>query len=189
MNAFLDPAGPLPPSVYWRRRAIVLVLLLLLIGGLWTLISAVTAGSTATPAASATPGATVAACNAKDIALSAVTDSESYAEGEYPQFSMTITNTGDVPCLLEVGSDKQKYIVTSGSDMIWDSTVCQIGSEPYTQELAPSQSVSTSPVEWGRARSDNCDSGTPAVGGGASYQLSVYVGDIESAKSTQFMLY
>lgn len=189
MNAFLDPAGPLPPSVYWRRRVIVLVLLLLVGGGLWTLISAVTAGSTPAPAASSTPGAEISACDPADVALSAVTDSESYAEGEYPQFSMTITNTGDVACTLDVGTDKQKYVVTSGSDMIWDSTVCQIGSEPYTQELQPSQSVSTSPVEWGRARSDNCDSGTPAVSGGASYQLTVFVGDIESAKSTQFMLY
>ena len=166
-----------------------LVLLLLVVGGGWTLISAFTAGSTPDPAASATPGATVAACNADDVAISAVTDSESYAEGEYPQFSMTITNTGDVPCTLEVGTDKQKYVIMSGTDMIWDSTVGQVGSEPYVQELAVGQSVSTSPVEWGRARSDNCDSGTPAVGGGASYQLSVFVGEIESAETKQFMLY
>jgi hypothetical protein len=51
------------------------------------------------------------------------------------------------------------------------------------------QSLTTDAVEWGRARSDNCDSGTPAVGGGASYQLTVYVGEIQSADAKQFMLY
>jgi hypothetical protein len=188
MNAFLDPVGPLPPSVYWRRRAILLAVVVLFVGGIWTLFSAFTATPSVNPTASATPGA-VTACAPQDIALSAESDKESYAEGEYPQFSMTITNTGDATCTLEVGSDKQKYVITSGSDSIWDSTVCQTGAEPYVQELTSGQTVTTSPVEWGRARSDNCDSGTPAVGGGASYQLTVFVGEIESSQAKQFMLY
>jgi hypothetical protein len=188
MNAFLEPAGPLPPSVYWRRRAIVLVLAILVFSGGWTLFTAFNAGTTATPAASQTPG-TVVACNSTDIALRAEANQESYAEGEFPQFSMNITNTGDVTCTLEVGSDKQRYTVTSGSDSIWDSTVCQTGAEPFVQELTAGQTVTPTAVEWGRARSDNCDSGTPAVGGGASYQLTVFVGEIESAETKQFMLY
>jgi hypothetical protein len=188
MNAFLEPAGPLPPSVYWRRRAIVLALLLLVLGGVWTLISAFNATPATDPAAVATPGAVVP-CNDKDIALRAETDQDSYAEGEFPKFSMTITNTGATECSLEVGTDKQQYVITSGSDKIWDSTVCQASEQPYTQVLAAGQSVTTDSVEWGRARSDNCDSGTPAVGGGASYQLTVYVGTIESAEAKQFMLY
>jgi len=188
MNSFVDPIGPLPPSVYWRRRAIILGLIVLLAGGVWTLFSAFTATPTPTPSAAATPGV-VAPCDPQDITLSAVTDQESYAEGELPQFSMNITNTGDVTCTLEVGSDKQRYTITSGSDSIWDSTVCQTGAEPFVQELTAGQTVTPSAVEWGRARSDNCDSGTPAVGGGASYQLTVFVGEIESAETKQFMLY
>ena len=188
MNSFVDPIGPLPPSVYWRRRAIILGLIVLLAGGVWTLFSAFTATPTPTPSAAATPGV-VAPCDPQDITLSAVTDRESYAEGELPQFSMNITNTGDVTCTLEVGSDKQRYTTTSGSDSIWDSTVCQTGAEPFVQELTAGQTVTPSAVEWGRARSDNCDSGTPAVGGGASYQLTVFVGEIESAETKQFMLY
>jgi hypothetical protein len=174
--------------VYWRRRAVVLALVLLVLGGIWTLVSAFNATPATEPAAVATPGAVVA-CNDKDIALRAETDQESYAEGEFPKFSMTITNTGTAECSLEVGTDKQVYLITSGSDMIWDSTVCQLSEQPYTQILAAGQSVTTDSVEWGRARTDNCDSGTPAVGGGASYQLTVKVGQIESAEPQQFMLY
>jgi hypothetical protein len=188
MNAFLDPIGPLPPSVYWRRRAVILGLVVLLSGGVWTLFSAFTATPAPTPSAAATPGV-VAPCDPADIALSPITNQDSYAAGEFPQFSMNITNTGDVTCTLEVGSDKQRYTVTSGSDSIWDSTVCQLRPEPFVQELTAGQTVTPTAVEWGRARSDNCDSGTPAVGGGASYQLTVFVGEIESAEAKQFMLY
>ena len=188
MNAFLEPAGPLPPSVYWRRRAIVLVLAILVFSGGWTLFTAFNAGTTPTPAASQTPG-TVAACNSTDIALRAETNQESYAEGEFPQFSMTITNAGITACTLEVGTDKQKYVIMSGSDLIWDSTVCQIAPQPFSQVFEAGQSLTTDAVEWGRARSDNCDNGTPAVGGGASYQLTVYVGEIQSTEAKQFMLY
>jgi hypothetical protein len=188
MNAFLEPAGPLPPSVYWRRRAIVLVLAILVFSGGWTLFTAFNAGTTPAPTASQTPGA-VAACNSNDIALRAETNQEAYAEGEFPQFSMTITNAGTTACTLEVGTDKQKYVIMSGSDLIWDSTVCQIAPQPFSQVFEAGQALTTDAVEWGRARSDNCDSGTPAVGGGASYQLTVYVGEIQSAEAKQFMLY
>jgi len=188
MNAFLEPAGPLPPSVYWRRRAIVLVLAILVFSGGWTLFTAFNAGTTPAPTASQTPGAVVA-CNSKDIALRAETNQEAYAEGEFPQFSMTITNAGTTACTLEVGTDKQKYVIMSGSDLIWDSTVCQIAPQPFSQVFEAGQSLTTDAVEWGRARSDNCDSGTPAIGGGASYQLTVYVGEIQSTEAKQFMLY
>ena len=94
MNAFLDPAGPLPPAVYWRRRAIVLVLAILVFSGIWTLFTAFNAGTTPTPVASQTP-TPVGACNSKDISLRAETNQESYAEGELPKFSMTITIGND----------------------------------------------------------------------------------------------
>jgi hypothetical protein len=156
--------------------------------GGWTLFTAFNAGTTPTPTASQ-PAGTVVACNSKDIALRAETNQEAYAEGEFPQFSMTITNAGTTACTLEVGTDKQKYVIMSGSDLIWDSTVCQIAPQPFSQVFEAGQALTTDAVEWGRARSDNCDSGTPAVGGGASYQLTVYVGEIQSAEAKQFMLY
>ncbi len=187
---FMQPGGSLPPSVYWRRRAVALVILVVVVAGIATLVTALFGGGaqTATP----TPGSTdsaVPACNSKDIALAAKTDADSYAEGETPQLSMTITNTSDAACTFEVGSDKQKYVIMSGTDMIWDSTACQSGTEPYTATLEPTIPVDFPAIPWGRTRSDDCASGTPAVGGGASYQLSVFVGDVESAEPKQFMLY
>ncbi len=154
-------------------------------------MSAMSGGSTAKPEATSTDGATstVDACDPTAVVIAANTDHDTYAEGELPKLSMTITNTSDVACTIEVGTDKQKYIITSGSDTIWDSTVCQASTEPFVQEFAAGEAITTNTFEWGRARSDNCDNGTPAVGGGASYQLSVHLGDIKSAESRQFMLY
>lgn len=186
----LHPEGPLPPAVYWRRRAIVLVALVLVVAGVVTLASAIWGGGTpaATPTEEAT-AETVAPCDVTDLVLTAQTDMDSYAQGERPKLSMTIENTGKAPCTFEVGSDKQKYVITSGSDLIWDSTVCQKTKEPYTAELAPGDPVNFPAIQWARKRSDNCDAGTPAVAGGASYQLTVFVGDAKSAEPKQFMLF
>jgi hypothetical protein len=188
---FLQPGGDLPPSVYWRRRAVALVVLTILIAAIVTMISALFGGNgNASP--SPTAGATDAAvptCNSKDIALTANTDHDSYAQGEMPKISMTITNTGGNACSFAFGSDKQKYVIMSGTDTIWDSTACQTDKQPYTATLDPGVAVDVPSITWSRTRSDNCDNGTPAVGGGASYQLSTFVGDVESADPKQFMLF
>jgi TPP-dependent trihydroxycyclohexane-1,2-dione (THcHDO) dehydratase len=176
--------------VYHVRRLVALIVLVGAGVGINGVLSAATGGQNAQPEATATNGATtVAACDPAAVVISGNVDHDTYAEGELPKLSMTITNTSDVACTIEVGTDKQKYIITSGSDTIWDSTVCQSSTEPFVQEFAAGEAITTNTFEWGRARSDNCDNGTPAVGGGASYQLSVQLGEIASAESKQFMLY
>ena len=190
MSWIVNPRGPLPPRVYHVRR---LVAVLVLIGagvGISGVLSAVAGGSSAQPEATATDGTTaLAACDPAAVVIAANTDHDTYAEGELPKLSMTITNTSDVACTIEVGTDKQKYVITSGSDTIWDSTVCQTSTEPFVQEFAAGEAITTNTFDWGRARSDNCDNGTPAIGGGASYQLSVHLREIVSAESRQYMLY
>jgi hypothetical protein len=191
MSWIADPRGPLPPRVYQVRRLIAVIAIIGAGVGISGVISAVTGGGTAQPQATSSDGtiSEAAACDPAAIAISANTDHDTYAEGELPKLSMTITNTSDVACTIEVGTDKQKYIITSGSDQIWDSTVCQKTTEPFVQEFAAGEAITTNSFEWGRARSDNCDNGTPAVGGGASYQVSVKLGDVVSAEARQFMLY
>ena len=189
MSWIVYPRGPLPARVYHVRRLVALAVVAGSVVGINGVFSATTGGQTAQPEATSTAGASVAACDPTAVVISGNVDHDTYAEGELPKLSMTITNTSDVACTIEVGTDKQKYIITSGSDTIWDSTVCQSSTEPFVQEFAAGEAITTNTFEWGRARSDNCDNGTPAVGGGASYQLSVQLGDFVSAGSKQFMLY
>lgn len=190
MSWIAEPRGPLPPRVYHLRR---LLAVLVLIGagvGINGIVSGFASGGNAQPEATQNDGTTetVPSCDPAAVVISANTDRDTYGEGELPKLSMTITNTSDVTCTIEVGTDKQKYIITSGSDQIWDSTVCHT-KEPFVQQFAAGESITTNTFEWGRARSDNCENGTPAVGGGASYNLSVELGDVVSAEARQFMLY
>ena len=209
-------------AVYRRRRLAlllaVLVILGLIGGGVWLAIAqpwaadaaaptpTPTASTTddetpqpspkeqdsATPKPSETPG--IAACTARDVTVEAKTDAESYAAGALPQLSITLTNTSDADCTINVGSTTQKFTVSSGSDVWWRSTDCQQEPSDMVVTLTAGQEVtSVQPVVWDRTRSstDTCEQENRprAPGGGASYHVSVSIGGFDSAQSRQIMLY
>src|SRR5690606_26090606 len=66
-----------------------------------------------------------AACQAKDISVQAVADSDTYPAGALPQLSISLTNNGQAACTLDVGSATQTFTITSGDDVWWRSTDCQ----------------------------------------------------------------
>ena len=154
-----------------------------------------------TPEPSATPTPTPTptpegpqACDPKSLEVVAVADHTEYAPEQQPQFSIQLTNAGDVDCTLNVGTSTQTFTVRSGEDVWWRSTDCQ--SEPSDMEvtLEAGQTVTSSePVVWDRTRSsvDTCESETrpAAPGGGASYYLAVSIGGVESAEEVQFLLH
>jgi hypothetical protein len=66
-----------------------------------------------------------------------------------------------VPCLINVGTATQSFVITSGSDTWWRSTDCQSESSDQVVQLAPGQTVSSvTPLTWDRTRSsvDTCAS-------------------------------
>ncbi len=132
------------------------------------------------------------ACAPADILIEAVTDRSSYSSSQQPELSMTITNRGFLPCTLNVGSTQQKLVVTSGSETYWISTDCQVDPVDDVRILQPSVPLQTSATTWDRTRSSASTCGTtnkPKVpGGGASYHLTVYVGDIKSETTKQMVL-
>lgn len=199
MSTVRNPVGPQPPSVYWRRRLLVLLGLIAVIV-IIVLIVVRPGGEntgTETPAPSDTPTNTAApteegeACNPAVIQLEAITDAAGYAPGVQPQISMSITNTGSVACTLDVGTAQQVYSIVSGSDPIWNSRDCQQDGTALEMELEPNTPLTTTPFAWDRTRSapDTCGTGRPEViAGGATYRLSVALGEIESAEDTPFIL-
>jgi hypothetical protein len=208
MSTIKNPVGPQPPSVYWRRRllllvvlvAVVIVVILILVrpgsGGTKTPTGGQTSGqpgSSSSPSVSAGAGGSAAACDPSVISLTAVTDATSYAAGVKPQLSMTIANTGSSACTIDVGTDAQVYMITSGSDQIWSSADCQTNKTALKQVLEPgaAKALSTTPFAWDRTRSSTttCTGTRPAVtGGGASYHLNVKLGELASKSSKQFLL-
>src|SRR5690606_29196167 len=105
---------------------------------------------------------------------------------------MSITNNGAVACVMDVGTDLQVYEITSGSELYWKSTDCQTEETPQKVALEPGVAQSTTPIPWDRTRSSaaTCTSERPPVtAGGASYHLTVHLGELTSEDTAQFLLY
>jgi hypothetical protein len=209
MSTIRNPVGPQPPSVYWRRRLLVLlgviafIVIIVLIVVRPGQTPSANPSNSASPSTSETPSATPTptftsaaggeACNPSQIAIAAITDSNSYAAGVQPALSMSITNIGSAPCTYDVGTAAQEYIITSGTDRIWSSKDCQTGAVANPVVLAPGVEQKTTPFAWDRTRSstDTCNTTRPAaVAGpeGPTYRLQVKLGDLESTE-TAFRLF
>ncbi|GAA1815586.1 hypothetical protein GCM10009749_26740 [Agromyces neolithicus] len=151
----------------------------------------------ATPDATTIPTEPVAVdgdpCAPEKITVEAVTDKSSYNAGEQPRLSVTITNTGKNICVLNAGTKAQVFTITSGTEVYWTSTDCQVDPIDAEVSLAPNTPISSSvPIVWDRTRStpDTCEGPREAVpAGGASYHLSISVDGFASAETKQFQLY
>lgn len=199
MSSVRNPVGPQPASVYWRRRIVALVGLIAVIVCIVLIVSAIANGGGApapTPSSTTSEQPVTEAdedepCNPAVIRLVAVTDSNAYGPEQQPLISMSITNTGSVACTLDVGTAEQRYDIVSGSDPIWNSVDCQTDPQSFEQVLEANETLTTTPFPWDRTRSSpsTCDSDRPpVVAGGATYRLSVSLGDIESASDLPFVL-
>ena len=211
MSTIKHPVGSQSSKVYWRRRLVVGLGLLLVLALLVTIISLVVrpaAGSgapagkptptpasaaTATDAAASDPAAGPGACDPASVQVEATTDAVSYEPGAQPMLSLSVTNIGDAPCVLNAGTARQVFTVSSGTDVYWTSTDCQKEAGDVDVTLKPGEPVSSgSPLAWDRSRSspETCGESTrdAAPAGGAAYNLSVSVDGIESADPKQFFL-
>jgi hypothetical protein len=204
MSTFRNPVGPQSSKVYWRRRLIVglgvlavILIIILIVSRPGSGDPAKKASGSSTPTATATASAPATTAKASDacvpgkIKLEAVTDKTSYATGVNPMISMKITNTGTTACTMNLGSTQQELKITSGSETYWDSKDCQTGAVDLPQVLQPNNALTTPAIAWDRTRSSTstCSaSRSPVTAGGASYHLSVKLGDIVSKDTAQFLL-
>lgn len=150
---------------------------------------AASGASSPTPTASA--AADGAACAKDQIELTPVVDKTSYGPTEDPKIAMSITNTGSNACHIDLGSAQQVLTISSGEEQYWSSKDCQTNGTDQDVTIKAGQKLTTPSIAWDRTRSSTttCDSARASVtAGGASYHLSVAVGNIQSAKSVQFIL-
>jgi hypothetical protein len=204
MSTIKHPVGPQSSKVYWRRRLIVGLGLLFVIAIIVLIVVRPGSGtgqpaSTPTPTAAAGTDAPAAAdaapagCDPAAVTVEALTDAVTYQPGQKPELSLSITNTGTVPCVINAGTTKQVFTISSGQDIYWTSTDCQSAAADADVTLQPGVPVSsTTPIAWDRVRSNaaTCDESTrtAAPAGGASYHLAVSVDGIASATPKQFIL-
>ena len=151
---------------------------------------------TATPEPSPSPTSTEPAkpqpCDPATIDLVPVVHGETF-ETKPVTLSIRLTNTGSVDCTLDVGTSKQRFVITSGRDTWWRSTDCQSEPSDMIVTLAAGQTVeSAEALTWDQTRSDVSTCGNEnrprAPRGGAAYHLHVEVGEVKAERTAQFFL-
>lgn len=185
----LRPEGSLPARVYWVRRAVVVLVLVLVVVLAFLGVRALLGGGDddgATPTGDPSPSTPTSeettegtpVCEPGAVGLGLAADATTYAAGVLPTFTIRITNTGDVDCLLDAGDAQRQVLITSGSDRIWASTDCATG-ETLQLLLAPGQ-VDERQVQWDRTRSvEGCAPDQPAAQPG-TYQAVLALGGVST---------
>jgi len=185
----LRPEGSLPARVYWVRRAVVVLVLVLVVVLAFLGVRALLGGGdddAATPTGDPSPSTPTSeettegtpVCEPGAVGLELAADATTYAAGVLPTFTIRITNTGDVDCLLDAGDAQRQVLITSGSDRIWASTDCATG-ETLQLLLAPGQ-VDERQVQWDRTRSvEGCAPDQPAAQPG-TYQAVLALGGVST---------
>jgi len=188
-----NPQPPLPARVYWVRRAVVLgipllvvVLLVVWLTGRGDDAGATPAAQTTTtttpPADATTPSATpttepggVVDCDATTLALAMTATAASFGPGQSPAFTVSITNNGSEPCLVDAGEASREIVITSGADRVWSNRDCIVAGTETRDLLLPAGGNDTSQLAWNRVRSaPACPEGLPAPGAGTySAQLTL----------------
>ncbi|MFS0705990.1 hypothetical protein AB6N23_15875 [Cellulomonas sp. 179-A 9B4 NHS] len=189
----------LPARVYWVRRFVVLGLPLIAVvllvvwltgrggdeptAGTSPSTAAVAPGDAAADDAAEEPaggsdaeGGGPAACAPGQLALAITPGAETFPGDVEPTFTVSITNAGDEPCLVDADERSREVVVTSGSDRVWSSRDCQPAEvEPLTLLLAGGQ-VDERPFTWPRSRSaEGCPGDLPDPGDG-TYSATFSVG-------------
>lgn len=176
-DALLNPRGPLPPNVYWRRRLVTLgavVVVLFLVLRACGSDGAPTAGVSQSPSPSASPSATrtprasrtaapsvtasatAAAsgpCAKSALEVNSRADAQVYPAGRRPVLTIGIANRGRTPCTYDVGQANREIRVVSGNDRVWSSDDCSPGGGSQVVTLQPDAAPMTFSVTWSRTRS------------------------------------
>lgn len=193
-DALLRPVGPLPPHVYWARRALlcaaVVAAALIVVsrlagsGGAHSPEAGPSrhpSGPTTSshPASSSPPGTSrplepVASCVDSALSVTGATDRASYPSGAAPILAIRIRNNGATPCRRDIGPGARGLTVLSGADRIWSSDDCE-GTAMAVVTLAPGETRSYT-LRWSRHRSRRgCPGPGPAARPGV-YRLYASLG-------------
>lgn len=181
--------GPLPPAVYWRRRALVLAGVLLVLFLIAQACKATTSGgelsaaespgattpppaspgrpsSPATghpPVASSKPPVDPGLCTDEEIKVTVEASETTFAVGETVQFRIRIAHNADRACRRDVGGSlRELYLVRgTGAERVWSSQDCASPTGHEVVELS-SGIERTHYIEFAGRSTSECDQGDAA---------------------------
>ncbi|QIM19146.1 hypothetical protein G7066_12250 [Leucobacter coleopterorum] len=205
MSTLRDPVGPKDRKVYIRRRILVLAGLLAVIAVIVLIIVKPGSGDAPdrasdvkvpsdiapTPTGDAKTSKEPQACESAELRVTAITNKTDYAEGELPELSLSVENTGSKACTADLGTQGMQFVITSGDDQVWRSVDCQTDPESKMVILDPGKPLESEAISWDRTRSseDTCDVSREPVGaGGATYHLQATAAGVTGAETAPFLL-
>ena len=99
---------------------------------------------------------------------STVQGPESVSVGAGATFSISLVNSGQAPCLVDVGSQALGVRVSSGSQQVWDSVTCPVGQTEKALLLPAGKGTDVN-VTWnGNAATSDCAAANAAPASPAS---------------------
>jgi hypothetical protein len=122
-------------------------------------------------------------CRPQDVVVTFdfAQDKETYGAGEEPGFRVTVVNTAEQVCTVDVGAEAMELRIHSGDDRVFSTADCVSGSSAEERQLrrgVPHEFT----ITWDRMRSfTDCRDDTRAAGAGW-YRANLhgdYVGDTE----------
>lgn len=171
------PSGP-DRGTFARRRAIVLVLALALLAavgvGVKFGLDALGSGSakpaptqTTTPTGPSTEQlANPVECTTEAAGLTMDLPALTLTGGQAASIPVTITNNGQVPCVVSMDRTALEVVLTSGADRVWSSSDCGLLPEKRTLLLDVGKADTTT-ISWPGTRSAaGCAPDQPAAGAG-----------------------
>ncbi|MFC3964185.1 hypothetical protein [Nocardia jiangsuensis] len=198
----LEPTGPLPPEIYWRRRVFaigILVLALALV--IWLVVmvarggtspggtaatsttteSNAPAGGSGASAASSSAESDVAPCSDQSLAVKVSVGQPTYRRGEQPVFGIVITNISAAPCSRDMGSGMQQISVQTldGTRRLWNSVDCYPDGQPDIRTLERGQQAAFTVTWSGSTSQPNCAGERVPVPSGA-YAVLAQLGGVRS---------
>lgn len=138
------------------------------------------------PSAEPTESKAPAAQCGTDLAVTAATDKNSYADKQEPVLILSFENTGKNPCRVNAGTKAMTYVVDTGGDTVFDSRHCAAPGDDREMTLDPGKKEEAR-LPWNRVRTaEGCPAGQPDAPAGY-YNLTASLGD-QSSASVPFTL-
>ncbi|MEY8041618.1 hypothetical protein [Saccharopolyspora cebuensis] len=186
----LDPSGPLPPAVYWRRRALALgaAALAAVLAG-WGAVALLDgpAEPPAPVAAPPPPPEALAAepapppCPDSALRIAAEVARPEFRADERVEFTAVLTNVGDTGCVRDTNRMLREVVVhTAEGERVWSSADCAIESTNELPVLEPGGAVRHEITWTGRGSVPGCAAAGEPVPSG-EYQVTARLDGITSA--------
>lgn len=195
--------GPLPASVYWRRRAVVLGGAALVVTMIVYSCSASSGKSSTTPASSSSPRPSLVAsptpspkavdapvgvvdsspaaapvvdpqaCTDSELTVTAVPSKTTVSVGTELPIKLVIKNSSQRSCSRDIGPDQQELYVVLGTQRIWSSDHCDGPTGSESRTFPPAHERSYD-VVWNGHSSTSCSTTTKRTPNGPPPQAGEY---------------